>query len=337
MKNLEVIFRIDLDEYSGLGHFFRCFALAEIINSLARIKFSIPNSSESVISILESSNFSYEVLGNMKLFIDKIPNKSLVVLDGYKIGIGMQKKIVEKGHSLILINDFPKGNYKANAVINSDPYVKIKDYENSSFDNYFLGLDYMIARPAFFENRDNYKNKIDKYWLISFGGTSNLPLYFKYITFLDEFNKSNFIICEKISIILNNSTNDYDQLKLFLSSKKLSFTFEIFQALNTQEIIFLMDKVKFAILPGSGILREAILRNIFCITGYFVDNQKPIAKYFNETKIAINILDFNKCNFENFIKSANDLFKFNNDEYKKINDILNLGQLEKLKSIFKIF
>ena len=335
LDKLNVTFRVDIGEYSGLGHFYRCFALAEIIASIADIKFSLPIISPHISNILNKRQFSYETIVCSSLFIENLGKNSVVVLDGYNFSLDLQKNIIERNHHLILLDDKPHVNYYANAIINSDPYVKSENYKIRGLGKLFLGLNYMISRPSFFENRNNYEKKIEKVWIISFGGTSNLPLYLKYLSLIDEFNKSIFKICEKITVILNNSSVDFDQLNLFISTNELSFKVEILQSLSAEELITIMDEAKYAILPGSGILREAVLRNVFCLTGYFVDNQKPIAMYLNEVNIAINVLNFTEVDFSVFSKSILALSRFGEYEYKKINLIFAVNQIQNIKSIFR--
>lgn len=335
MGKVDVIFRVELGENCGLGHFYRCFALAEIIKSIVNIKFSLPLITPQIHKNLSEQNFAFEIDNNSLKLINATFRKSVIVLDGYNFDNEYQKKILKKGHYLILIDDLPSGNCLANAVINSDPYVTNKNYQNSITTKLFLGLEYMIIRPNFFENRDNHKYKREKNWLISFGGTSNLNLYIKYLTFLNHFNKFHFKICKNVTVLLNASKSDFEELKLFVSRTDLCFTVNILQGLNTDEIIELMDSVKFAILPGSGILREAVLRNIFCLTGYFVDNQKPIAKFVDESNIAVNMLDFNDVDFFDFTISVNKISKFSEFHYEMINSIFSLNQTDNLKSIFK--
>jgi UDP-2,4-diacetamido-2,4,6-trideoxy-beta-L-altropyranose hydrolase len=335
MGKVDVIFRVDVGEYSGLGHFYRCFALAEIIKSIVNIKFSLPLITDQIKNNLIEQKFTYEIIESPFKFIDTTSKKSVIILDGYYFNNDFQEIIIKNGHYLILIDDLCNDNCLAHAVINSDPYVYFGNYQNSKNTKLFLGLKYMIARPSFFENRNNYKYKNEKFWFLSFGGTSNLNLYLKYLTFLDQFNKLFKRVCENITIVINNSKSDFDELSLFVSAASLSFTVDILRSLNTKELITLMDSSKFAILPGSGILREAALRNVFCLTGYFAENQKPIAKFMDESSIAINMLDLHSVNFLDFTSFVNKISEFSDFEYKNLNSIFSLNQIKNLESIFR--
>jgi hypothetical protein len=83
------IFRVESDNQGGMGHFYRCLALANILDGYQRA-FLMNEYQPHLASILNTSNIKLETLNSKSPFIANadelstyIDKKDIVILDGY--------------------------------------------------------------------------------------------------------------------------------------------------------------------------------------------------------------------------------------------------------------
>jgi spore coat polysaccharide biosynthesis predicted glycosyltransferase SpsG len=337
MQNIkkQIFFRVDVTEKSGLGHFYRCLAYAQILDTEITKSFSFSVEIEQVMQIIKQQKFPFQIIEDDFEFVNSLEAESVVILDGYNYSSKLQKYIVDNSHYLIVIDDFTDKTFYANSIINSSPYVRKENYQLAINSKLYLGLEYMIIRPSFFEDRDNYYFKKSNLWIIGFGGTSRVDLYIKYIKFLNDFNLQQLQVCTELYVILNDSDLDKNIINEYLKSNLISFKVSIFQRLESDKIIQLMDEAKYGIFPGSGLLREALLRNVFCMTGFFVDNQVQISTFFDEEGVAVSLKNMCQAGFDDFKKCTTVLRNFDNNVYKRLNNLLSKKQKDNLKNVIQ--
>jgi UDP-2,4-diacetamido-2,4,6-trideoxy-beta-L-altropyranose hydrolase len=327
-----VVFRVDKNKTIGFGHFYRCYAIAEILNEDFKLVFVTLDMDEMAKNMLNAINADYSVVKNDSDFISYLNSDDIVVLDGYNFTSQLQCDIKSRGAKLVVIDDLCEGHFVADCILNSDPFVQADRYSKESYSKLYLGLDYMIIRKSFLENRDNMDKKNSNTWLMSFGGILNLELYLKFIDYL---NKSKEITqIEVLNVVVNFSVNHKKLFEDYINTHLLDFKVVIHQNLNAKEMISLMDTSLFGIFPGSGLLREGLVRNVLCITGYLEDNQKPIANFFSDKEIAYNIGHFAFTEYSDFINAANELKMRRNNVKGQLLKLIDGKQIDRLNSIF---
>ena len=152
------IFRVESDNQIGMGHFYRCFAPANIIDGYQRT-FLMNKYQSDLASILKSSNIKLEILNSETPFTAKfnelstyIDEKDIVILDGYKYGESYMEVIFNIAAGLVVIDDLNQGKYFADIILNHGPHAKSIKYNSTNKTKFLLGEQYTLLRPAFYNN-----------------------------------------------------------------------------------------------------------------------------------------------------------------------------------------
>lgn len=177
--NRHVVFRLDAGSKYGLGHFSRCFALAQqLLEKQIKVTFYIYGN----LDFLLANKLTYNEINihqvdslNPLAFLNDIKKSDVLIVDSYELTDATLSKIKNACKKLILIDDFDKEyNDEIDAVINSSissSKVKTPRYKQ------FLGLEYVLLRNDFLKPSTHHRRKGI---LISMGGsdpknlTSNL-------------------------------------------------------------------------------------------------------------------------------------------------------------------
>ncbi|MDA9613492.1 hypothetical protein N9S22_05195, partial [Paracoccaceae bacterium] len=152
------IFRVESDNQSGMGHFYRCLAMANIIDNYKRT-FLMSEYQPHLKEILNSYNIKLETLDSASPFIANsnelssyIGKKDIVVLDGYQYDEVYMEVINNIAAGLVVIDDLNQGKYYADVVLNHGPHAKDFKYNSIKKTNLLLGEKYTILRPAFYKH-----------------------------------------------------------------------------------------------------------------------------------------------------------------------------------------
>ena len=303
MKRLIKI-RADGSAQIGLGHLFRCIALAEMLQEDFNIHFFSMEIPESVLETIISKGFDFSKLEVESDFINLLLGDEIVVLDHYPLDSSYQKEIRKKGCRLVCIDDLHEKEFFADLVINHLPGADPKDYNAQDYTNFALGVDYALLRPLFLqEDKEEKSVTAISSVFICFGGSDIRNLTTKVLEIVSRYSEF-----KQINVVIGPAYNYSEELKLKMKNDK---RIKISCALNELEIREVMKRSDLAIVPASGILYEVIATNTPVITGSYVDNQKYFLEQFSRLS---------------FVKSADD---FEEPKLKKaLQDFLSIKNLK---------
>ena len=277
--------RADGSAEIGLGHLFRCIALAEMLQEDFNIQFFSLTIPESILEIIISKGFDFSKLEVESDFIKLLSGDEIVVLDHYQLDSGYQKEIRKKGCRLVCIDDLHEKEFFADLVINHLPGADPKDYNAQDYTDFALGVDYALLRPLFLQQDEEEKTvtAISSVF-ICFGGSDIHNLTKKVLGIVSDYSEF-----EEINLVLGPAYNYSEELELAIKNDK---RIRIFRSLNELEIREVMKGSDLAIVPASGILYEVVATNTPVITGSYVDNQKYFLEQFSRLTFVKSAGDF---------------------------------------------
>lgn len=216
-------FRLDVGPKFGLGHLFRVRALINYLEIKAyRIvidKFYNNNFlkyEKDIICLYKNNKVFKDELHDAKLFskLIKNKNKSLVVVDSYRIGFKWEKYISKFCKKIIVIDDFIDKKHYSDVYINHSPLFTEKEKLNKiNFKKINKRKCQFLLGPEYALFNSEKKNKDIKSDIVFFNGGSGDPLVYKNI--INSLLKKNGKL--RISIIIGpyvrNIKNSINKLK----------------------------------------------------------------------------------------------------------------------------
>ncbi len=265
----------------GLGHFTRCLALADMVSVLLEEVVFYSQNAFFIADSVNRNGYHLKPIFNKESFLDHLEKEDIVVLDGYGFDYSFQKKVKKACKGLMLIDDLCNQQYEADYIVNIAPGVKQEDYQVSENTKLLLGPDYSLLRKAFL-NAEKAKKKSEEI-LICFGGADprnlSLDVVNALLTHIDQ--------CQ-IHLILGKGYALINSLKVFKEDRRLKISVD----LDSEEMAESLKKVKFAIVPSSGILYECLAVGTLAVSGYYVDNQKNMYDGWLEREAIIGVENF---------------------------------------------
>lgn len=296
----KVLFRTDGNNQIGLGHIYRCLALAEILKPKFDSEFAIRNPSVGLSNLIISSGFrllqlSAEIapVAEAQNLLKELPPFETIVLDGYMFDSAYQKKIKESGRKVISIDDTCSGHFFADVIINHAPGVSPHQYSCEKYTSLYLGPRYALLREPF----ASAKPKVDfqlplSRLLISFGGADPYNFTLRLLQMVVESD-----LFDTITVITGSAYSHRESLdKFILSAKK---RIHHFNDLNGGEVYEQMRNADMAIVPSSTMLLETLATGTIAVTGYYMNNQKLIYEGFLKLGWITGLGDLNKLTPEN--------------------------------------
>ncbi len=259
-----VLFRLNAGDIYGLGHFSRCYALAQFIYNKADMVFYIyTTSNNELVQKLNHEKFTIKFLNvnNENIFFDDIKSSDVVILDGYHFNENYIKHIKSLCHKLIVFDDFEANVKNVDAIIN--PFVENITNKQGNI-KYFIGYENFLLRNEFLKPVTIYQRKGT---IISIGATDKKEIASKILNFI-----INIETLKPIHIVYTELYSE-NQKAYFASLNKHNII-NCHLSLNTNELCNLMDSCSYGIFSASNILLEGLKRCLNCAFGYYVDNQK---------------------------------------------------------------
>jgi UDP-2,4-diacetamido-2,4,6-trideoxy-beta-L-altropyranose hydrolase len=282
---VKIFFRTDFNNKIGFGHFYRCFSIAEMVEKKYLISF-VFNKNVTNLDFINSIPYPIISINEEKDFLSYLYPGNIVVVDSYEFNESKQREINKKNVKLIVIDDLNNMIYDCNAIINHGVYFKKNDYKCSTKTKFYLGLDYLMVRKEFREKSINQvnikvKNNFEKVF-ICLGGSDQTGLINNII---------NFLVKEGVNYFSILTNPDYEnQVIKNISNKVIVKTYS---NLTPSNIIKILEKSDFAVLPASTILLEAFTVGLPIISGWFIENQKYSLDKFEKMGLIINLNNFN--------------------------------------------
>lgn len=284
MNKKKIFFRADASSEIGYGHFIRTLALADMLKEDFNCIFYSQTPSDyqkeeakQVCPLEDLPNDDTKYAS----FLERLQGNEIVVLDNYFFTPDYQKAIKDKGCKLVCIDDLHNKHYYADVVINHG----CKDaslFDTETYTRLCLGLNWALLRKPF--RKKLPANKEKEGIVICFGGADPCHLAEKTTESILRINPS-----QKIYIIAGDSfTNRYGDNPNVIVKRKLS----------AREVCDLFDSVSLGMFSSSTVAIEAASRNLWMMTGYFVDNQQSIYKTLTESHYGFPIGDLTRLNDE---------------------------------------
>lgn len=334
----KVVFRADGDSKIGLGHIYRCIAIADMLNENFTCEFLLnPNSQIKQVIPLKYSviYLPSNVTNNDAEWIKYNYNSedSIIILDGYQFTSNYQKQLKDNQLRFIYIDDLYRDYMFADAVINHSPLALVENYQKEDYTKLYLGLDYVLLRESFLNASKNpivFNSKFTSA-LICLGGSDEHNVTLKILSALVKLD-----VFTEINVVVGVAYSYKDTLLDVInsSSKKIN----VHSNLNETEMLFMMQKNDIAFAPSSTTCLELIAVKKPLFVGFSADNQKGLYEYLINRNLVFdlkNLLNITSEEiFEIVSKNIYDLFAIENmllaqqklidgDSGKRINNIIN--------------
>jgi UDP-2,4-diacetamido-2,4,6-trideoxy-beta-L-altropyranose hydrolase len=199
-----LLIRVDANSTIGLGHFMRCWGLAQAWRRKGGdILLVMKGASDALIYKAVEAGFRIELVNDLSdevSYLELVAKQNSVmwiVIDGYQFDSAYIKAIKECGFRIFVIDDdggLPA--YPADIILNQNHHADLGLYKNKTDAQILIGNSYVLIRQEIFEKRGWRRNfqKVGDKVLVTFGGA-------------DPDNKtSNFIksfIAEKLASLSN--------------------------------------------------------------------------------------------------------------------------------------
>lgn len=331
----KVLFRCDGDSTTGLGHLYRCFGIAQMLEPYFEINFVISSKSEDIFS----DNFSVTrldkgILGKaeikclQELIID---DETVIILDGYHFDTTYQLLLKNSGFKSLLIDDFASGVYHVNAIVNHAPNLNVNKVEGLDTNKIHHGLAYTMLRNGFLKESSSFNRDVTSldHLLICFGGAdfNNLSK----TCLIGALKLDNL---KSITVILGRSYNqDWKEELEHLSDERV----QLLSNLSENQMIEVMKKSSLAILPTSTVCYEALSIKLPVLGGFYIDNQENIYQGFVSENLVIPAGDFREYNSEDYFNRLSEVsdnyFSLTNAIAPKINSLFDGKQPERFVEI----
>jgi UDP-2,4-diacetamido-2,4,6-trideoxy-beta-L-altropyranose hydrolase len=278
-----ILFRADGSAEIGLGHQVRSLALANMLRKEFECLLCASQVSELIIAMAASYDIKIITLkqtNHWSEFLEILCEGDIVVLDNYFFNSSHQLDIKVKKCSLVTLDDLNQFYFYADVVINHSPLAKAGEYLKEEYTKVFTGLDYVLLRKVFFQNKyvggpQSKKNPI----VICFGGSDYHNISLKVAQNLISMGIKN-----ELYLIIGSANIHYEQLRsLEIEHKQV----KVFSNLLEDSVAELLLNSSLLIAPASGILLEAIALGVPFLSGYYAENQIGLASFFLENDEAI--------------------------------------------------
>lgn len=176
-----LLIRADANASVGMGHFVRCWALAQAWKEKGgEAFFATSCKNELLLSRLREEGIEIIPLQTSGRAMEETLrslarlNPSWVVLDGYHFTEEDHKAIKKAGIKLLVVDDMAHlSHYFADLVLNQNIHAAKLSYFSESFTKLLLGTEYALLRRSFLSLRDRQKETThsSRKILISLGGS----------------------------------------------------------------------------------------------------------------------------------------------------------------------
>lgn len=290
MKDAEIVFRVDGDSIIGLGHIYRCLALAEIFSKIYSCTFAIRNPSVGISELLTQAGHGLITLPEKPIngdepdyLLARIRPSRFVFFDGYSFDELYIKSFSEAGKKIVMIDDLGLKNRYADGIINHAPGFSTEWYAPEKATLY-LGPAYAMLREPFRSSTPCAQDKPLDNLLIAFGGADPENFTCKTLELLMHYEA-----IRQITVITGNAFQHLTKLKDYITP---SGKIKQVSNLTASEMFAHIQSAGVAIVPASTVLFEVLSTGTLALAGFYVENQRKIYDGFLSTGAIHGLGDF---------------------------------------------
>lgn len=307
----KIFFRADGSNAMGVGHIYRCCALAQILAAEFHCCFLLSKSVEKEITAIIEGHFAdFLTLSSdneAQEFANLLTPEDIAVLDGYHFDTTYQKLIKASGASLVCVDDIAAYEFVADVVINHAGGIDPEIYSVAPHTKLYLGPQYAIIRQPFVDMAKEHIAPVPNRILIAMGGA-------------DPDNATTAILKDLLQSSLDENRDihvvagaKFHFLPSLLAIAEIEKGIHIHQNIDGAAMAQLMASAETCIAAPSTVAFEYLT----CSTGAFVmyriaDNQKRMELYFMERNFATKYTDY--------IENKNDQISIDKELLKAIFD-----------------
>ncbi|MGI4886767.1 MAG: UDP-2,4-diacetamido-2,4,6-trideoxy-beta-L-altropyranose hydrolase [Janthinobacterium lividum] len=290
-----LVLRADASPQIGLGHVVRSLALAELVRPLF---------AEAVLLTQAPSAAVRQLAATAGLRVVELPVQAppaeagqlpahvgpadVVVLDGYGFDAAYQAGVRAAGARVVLVDDLAEGPTVADLVVNHGPGVRAADYRARPTTRFCLGPAFSLLRGPFRAQQrpPGPGPAVVSSVLVCFGGADPLGLTHRALGALLALPQ-----VARVGVVTGSAFAAGAALRALaagFSGKEVTFHHDVPAA----ELAALLRGHEAAVVPASTVLLEALLLGTAAITGYYADNQRPLAAYVHAHQQAFSVGDF---------------------------------------------
>lgn len=285
----QLAFLVNVGQDIGMGHLYRCIALAAMVAEDYAVCFYTTANDIAVQQLISENGYEHHMISSfdadsvISMFQSNKREISAAVLDGYNFDSHFQETLHLAGIRFLYIDDFADQHYYANAVLNTADGLQKEDFRKESYTRIFTGHDYILLRPVFLRNagKQALPDTFGKRIFISLGATdpgNNTELVLRLI-------QQSMPSVEKITI-LASSLNPHIQV-LRSISEEITIPIEFAENVTAEEIALLIAQSNLAIISASNIANECIATGIPLACIQTVDNQQHLYRTLTENQLCL--------------------------------------------------
>lgn len=274
-----ILFRVDGNAQIGLGHVMRCLALADMLAPAFGCRFAIHAPTTGLLALFEQKQVPVVSLhtANVAEFTAILTPADLVVLDGYQFGEAIQRAVKAACGKLIYIDDLLIGHQVADIVINHTADIAPTDYSAEPYTRFLLGPAYALVNPIFKASVPISTGPI----FVNLGGADPLNITHQVVSQLVVTVPAT----QPIRVVLGGANSHRSSFTSF-SQDRITLLTNLSVSAMVEEI----DACALAIVSCSTIAYEVATVGRPFIGILSADNQRRLARFFDEQKLAIGVL-----------------------------------------------
>lgn len=275
-----IIFRSDGGSETGWGHLYRTLAIVKMLYQDFDCVFASAAPPEFLSNELIKINVPLVILDKVEYppISSRLPGEEVpfdmdhllsgtetVVLDGYWFGSKFQLAVKKKGCSLVYIDDLHEGVYYADLIVNQSPGVTKDQYAAHAYTKFAFGLGYAMLRPSFLKaaatgSRVKKENAV----FVCFGGADPLQLTRQSLEAVSRQPAFEKIYC--VTAVKDDAACDAIAAK----DNRVQLLYQ----LSEEAMCAVMTACKYAVVPSSALLIEAIACGMEPVTCFYTQNQQ---------------------------------------------------------------
>lgn len=184
---MRVVILTEAGKGIGLGHLSRCCAIADAFETKGIIPEFIVNADTPACGLLKKKRYTIlDWLDKQDKLTKLIQNADIAIVDSYKAGLNIYKKISKEAKLSLYLDDNNRLNYPGGIILNGSIYAEKLNYPKDKEKSYLLGPKFLPLREEFWRVPSRkIKSKIKKI-LITFGGSDSKNMTINILRFLNK-------------------------------------------------------------------------------------------------------------------------------------------------------